>query len=124
METSEFCFGEVIAEMLNRCVITIKAREPFLEWLKGLPDPGNFTLDEVNSDTTAYLLPAYEDDRKRGRLLNRYFRLIFEEQLSGWWIDERDWPSNRDLRIFKRWFEIEFHAIVLDLVNGPLLDDE
>jgi len=110
--------------MVNRCVVIIKAKEPFLEWLKELPDPGHFTLDEVNSNTSAYLLPNYEDDPKAGRILSRYFGLIFEEQLAAWWTYERDWPSNRDLRTFKRWFEVEFHSIVFDLVDGLLFDDE
>ena len=85
--------------MVNRCVVIIKAKEPFLKWLKGLPDPGNFTLDEVNNDTSAYLLPNYEDDPKAGRILSRYFGLIFDEQLSAWWTNERDCRSNRDLRV-------------------------
>ena len=50
--------------MIDRCVVTVKAKEPFLEWLKGLPDPCDFTLDVVNHDTSAYLLPDYEDDRQ------------------------------------------------------------
>ena len=110
--------------MVNRCVVTIRAKEPFLEWMRGLPDPGDFTLDEVNRDTTAYLLPQYEDDQQRDRILRRYFPLVFEEQLAAWWTDEKDWPSKRDLRTFKGWFDIEFHAIALDLVDGPILVNE
>lgn len=110
--------------MLNRCVVIVKAKEPFLEWLKGLPDACDFGMDVVNDDNTAYLLPDYEDDRKRDRILSRYFGLIFEERLAAWWTEEKDWPSKRDLRTFKRWFDIEFHSIVLDLVDGPIFDDE
>ena len=109
--------------MVNRCVVTIRAKEPFLEWLKGLPDPGDFTSEEVNHDTTAYLLPDYEDDRRQGRIISRYFGLIFEEQLAAWWTDENDWPSKRDLRTFRRWFDLEFHSVVLDLVDGPIFDE-
>ncbi len=110
--------------MIDRCVVTIRAKQPFLEWLKGLPDPCDFGLDVVNDDDTAYLLPEYEDDRQRDRILRRFYDLIFEEQLAGWWTRESDWPSKRDLRTFKRWFDLEFHSVVLDLVDGPILDDE
>lgn len=110
--------------MVNRCVVMIRAKEPFQDWLRGLPNPGDFTLDEVNHDTTAYLLPDYEDDRRRTRILSRYFDLIFEEQLAAWWTDEKDWPSKRNLRMFRRWFDLEFHSIVLDLVDGPILNIE
>jgi hypothetical protein len=110
--------------MLNRCVVTVTAKEPFLDWLKGLPDPCDFGLDLVNGDNTIYLLPVYEDDQQRDRILRRYFLLIFEDQLAGWWTRECDWPSQRDLRTFKRWFDVEFHSVVHDLVAGSLLEDE
>ncbi len=110
--------------MLNRCVVLVKAKEPFLEWLRRLPNPCNFGLDLINDDTTAYLLPDYENDRHRDRLLRRYYDFIFEEQLAAWWTVESDWPPKRDLRTFKQWFDVEFHSLVLDLVGGPILDDE
>lgn len=106
--------------MLNRCVVTAKAREPFLEWLCGLPDPCDVTLDEVNREATAYLLPYFEEDQERDRILSRYAKLIFEDQLAAWWLDESDWPAKRDVRTFKKWFVVEIHSMVLDLVEGPI----
>jgi hypothetical protein len=44
---------------VNRSVIVVRAKEPFLQWLNSLPDPGKFTLDEVNQDSTTFLLPEY-----------------------------------------------------------------
>lgn len=38
---------------VNRSFIVVHAKEPFLQWINSLPDPGNFTLDEVNRDSTA-----------------------------------------------------------------------
>ena len=110
--------------MVNRCIATVRVREPFLEWLRGLLDPCDFGLDVINDDNTAYLLPEYEDDHQRDRILIGYFNAIFEEQLASWWTDERDWPSKRSLQMFKQWFDIEFHSVVLDLVDDELLDDE
>ena len=100
------------------------AKEPFLSWLKALPDSADLTPEEMNGDATVYLLPVCDDDRAQDRVLARCFHLIFEEQLSAWWTDESAWPQGRNLKLFKRWFDVEFHSIVLDLVNGPLLDDE
>jgi hypothetical protein len=106
--------------MVNRCVVTIRAKEPFLEWLKGLPDPCDATLDRVNREATAYLLPYFEEEAERDRILRRYAGPIFEDQLAAWWLDEADWPAKRDLRTFRTWFDIEIHPIVLDLVDGPI----
>jgi len=110
--------------MVNRCVVTVLAREPFLIWLQSLPESGDLTIDEVNQDATAYLLPDYEDDDEQQLILAQYYDLIFEDQLAGWWTEESDWPENRDLQVFTRWFSVEFHSIVVDLVDDALRDEE
>jgi len=110
--------------MLNRCVVTVRAREPFLRWLEALPGSAGITLDQVNEDTSVYLLPDHEDDSERHSLLASYYARIFEDQLAGWWTEIRDWPRSRDLETFSRWFDVEFHSIAVDLVRGPLRDEE
>ena len=70
--------------MLNRSIIIIKAKEPFLSWLSSLPEPENkITLDEINFDNTAYLLPECEMDEAREEILADYYDTIFEDQLEG-----------------------------------------
>jgi len=59
---------------VNRSVFVVRAKEPFLQWLNSLPDPGDFTLDEVNRDSTAYLLPEFEDDDEMEKLLGEILR--------------------------------------------------
>ncbi len=110
--------------MLNRCVVVVKAKPPLQKWLQSLPDPISLTLDEINQDSTVYLLPDYEENDEQRQLLRRHFDLIFEEQLAGWWQDEAGWPTDRDLKLFDAWFEVEFHSVVLDLVDGPLTYEE
>ena len=110
--------------MLNRSIIIIKVKEPFLNWLRSLPEPENeITLDEINFDNTAYLLPEYEMDGEREKILADYFDIIFEDQLEDWWTDSTHWPKKRNFSIFKEWFNIEFHSLVLDLVDLPLVDE-
>jgi hypothetical protein len=109
--------------MINRCILIVKAKQPFLLWLQSLPDPANFTLQQINRDNATYLLPEYDADDDRKKLLRRYSNLIFEEQLSSWWRDETDWPAKRDVKTFTQWFDVEFHSVVLDLVDKPLLHE-
>jgi hypothetical protein len=52
-----------------------------------------------------------------------FYKIIFDNQLQGWWTDEKDWPLKRDFTMFKEWFDIELHSIVQDLVDAPLEDD-
>jgi len=79
--------------MLNRCVVTVTAKEPFLHWLRSILREDATTLNEVNLDASAYLLPDYQDDDERQLLLARYYDLIFERELFGWWTEEEDWPQ-------------------------------
>jgi hypothetical protein len=109
--------------MLNRCALTIKAKKPFLSWLKSLPDPCDMTLDQVNSETSVYLLPDYTFDNQQEEILAHYFDLVFEEQLAAWWTAEENWPEDRSLKVFKKWFDVEFHSMVFDLVDAPLKKD-
>ena len=49
--------------MVNRSVVIAIAKEPFREWLLSLPVPCDDTLEEINEDRTAYLIPEHEDDK-------------------------------------------------------------
>ena len=92
--------------MLNRSAVTVCAREPFLRWPKPVSRDTTTTLGEINSETDAYILPDYEDDDERQHLLSRYYNMIFEGQLAGWWTEEADWPQKRDAVMFTRWFSV------------------
>jgi len=109
--------------MINRCAVTIRALEPFLVWLHSLPDYEDMTLNEVNQETTVYLLPVYEDEAEKDALLDQYYDLLFDEELAGWWMNEDDWPKKRNLEMFNLWFDIEFHSVVVDLEDAPLRDE-
>lgn len=110
--------------MLNRCVITVKAKQPFFDWLQTLPEAAGMTLEELNEDGIAYLLPELEDDDDLESVLPQCFDLIFEEELIGWRTDEKLWPPVRDLPTFLSWFDVQLRSIVIDLVDAPLKDDE
>jgi len=109
--------------MVNRGLVIATAKEPFREWLLSLPDPTDVSLEEINEDRTAYLIPEFEDDDQRDRVLRKFFISIFEDQLVDWWTKEEDWPQKRDLRTFRKWFDLQFRAVVEDLVDDMLVDE-
>jgi hypothetical protein len=110
--------------MVNRSVLIIRTKEPFRQWLRSLPEPEDVSLEEINHDNSVYLIPEYEDDNERDKLLKKFYLEIFEEQLEGWWLDEKDWPKSRNLGMFKKWFDVEFHSVVIDLVGEDLSSEE
>ena len=48
---------ELSLREINRSLLVVRAKEPFLHWVNSLPDPADVTLEEVNSDQSAFLLP-------------------------------------------------------------------
>jgi hypothetical protein len=47
-----------------------------------------------------------------------------EEHLNGGYRVLASWPNRRDLDTFDRWIEWSFHSIVVNLCDGPLLQEE
>jgi hypothetical protein len=35
-------------------------------------------------------------------------------------MDEDRWPQKRTLTLFKKWFSLDFHSVVEDMVDGDL----
>ena len=83
---------------VNRGVIVVKPKTPFVDWVHSTDDDGVvLTLDEVSRDCTAYLAPEFEDDDELREFLEQNYALLFEQELVGWNQDEEAWPANRDL---------------------------
>ena len=110
---------------MNRSALVVKAKQPFLDWLRSLPDPvRDMSLDDLNEDRTAYLVADWYDDTERDQLVRKGYGAIFKQELAGWWTVENDWPKKRTFKVFRQWFDVEFHSMLVDLVEGPIEDDE
>jgi hypothetical protein len=110
---------------INRCVAIVKAKEPFLEWAKGLPDPmPGMTLATFHDDAHAYLLPEYATADDQAEILAEFYEEIFVQELSGWDTDEETFPEKRTLAMFEAWFEVEFHSMVLDMIDDEEIEHE
>ena len=110
--------------MVNRSAVTLCVKQPFYEWLRSLPNPVDLTIEEVNREPQVYLLPDYAYESDKEGLLAECCDALFEEQLEAWWTVETDWPEGRDLTLFRKWFDVEFHSVVLDLVDAPLFSED
>jgi len=110
---------------INRCVAVVRVKQPFLDWANSLPDPiTGTTLAGINDDCHSYLLPEYEMMEDRNQILAEFYDDIFVHELMGWWTDEEAFPKPRSLAMFRKWFDIEFHSMALDLIDGEPLEHE
>ena len=106
---------------INRSLVILKPKQPFLDWTRTLDDEDEeFTLEQLAEDSTAYLIPELWQDSDQQSLLESYYEVLFEELLAEWWTDEVEWPKKRDLKMFLDWFEVEFHSLVFDLCEEPI----
>ncbi len=81
---------------LNRSVAVLKAKRPFLDWTKSLPDPlEGHTLEQLHDDCHAYLFPEWQTHAEREELLAEAYEFLFEQELWGWHRDDRAFPKNR-----------------------------
>ena len=113
---------------INRSLIILRPKQPFLDWARSLDDESkDLTLESLNEDSTAYLIPEIWQDSDQEEFLQTCYDIFFEEQLEGWLTDEAAWPEPRDLKMFLAWFEVEIHSLVFDLCDEPICiveDDE
>ena len=108
--------------MLNRGAVIIRPGQAYIDWAAGLDDSG--IVPEVGGEHTVYLIPEYDDDLHAMEILSQGYEGIFEMELAGWHLDESRWPKNRTFSMFREWFVIEFHSVVEDLCDYPVIDDE
>ncbi len=112
--------------MINRAALILKYKEPFIKWANECdPDDDEFTvtLEEANRERYVYLI-SDSDAENVEKWLKTNYRELFEWELEGWCTDESLWPEKLDYKLFKKWFEVECHSMVFDMVGGEIVDDE
>ena len=108
--------------LINRAAVLVGPRQPYIDWALGLDESG--LAPEHDSEKTVYLIPEYNDDIEALEILSQFYTFIFEEELGGWHTDETAWPKNRTFKIFREWFDVQFHSIVDDLCDYELIDED
>lgn len=112
--------------MVNRAAVILKYKEPMVRWINE-SDPYNdnpgITLASANKENTVYLVRD-RDAENLQKWLSRNFKMLFENELDGWYTDETLWPPKLNRKMFDEWFDVECHSVLLDTVGGAITDDE
>lgn len=115
--------------MINRAALLLRYKPAALKWLiENNPDdqPLEITLEDLNRECTTFLVADQdaEDDEATGLWISKNFRAMFEHQLESLYLDEDLWPDPLSLELFKSWFEVECHSMVIDTVGEPILNED
>ncbi len=112
---------------INRSIVRIKWKQPFVEWIKGLPDSDEellISLTHDSSEPSLYLLPAYESNAQILAHLSGVCHEIFARELESIWTDESDWEKDLSWNNFNRWFDYEICSMPIDLGEDDIIRDE
>lgn len=106
-------------EVVNRGLLLVMPREPYLDWANGLEDHGpEFHLEE--GMPAAYLVPQFGTLEEVDAFVEDVHGTLFEEELAAWTGDREVWPEPRSLERFYEWFGVEYTDLVADLAAEPL----
>ncbi len=110
-------------DLMDASILIIRPKQAFIDWVneqcKDIDFHHKVTLENYNDECGphTYLVPDFEALSKAKSWLKKNYLIIFEEELSGWSLDENDWPEELTYQLFDQWFEIEFNLMVFDLRN-------
>lgn len=112
---------------LNRGVVMLRYRQPFLDWLNSIdPAQNNLTLEGMNNmDGEVFLIPDNSTEPIEAcedyvQWVEMRWRIFFEHMLGYWLADEALWPKKLTLKMFREWFTIEYRSMVWDMGHEPL----
>jgi hypothetical protein len=110
---------------LNRTVVLLVPKQPFLDWLNGVdPDDQALTAEDLREDNEVFLIPQFSDNADSEKWIEKRWSYLFEHMLMGWIDDEALWPQDRTLEMFRAWFDIEIHTMAWDLSDDPLFVED
>jgi len=106
---------------INRTAVVVRPKQPFIDWLKSLPDDdSDYALEEISSDNLTFLIPQCDNSDEAMEYIRKRYGLILEWVFGGWATTEELWPEKRNWKMLNEWFDIEIHSEVFDLVDGRI----
>jgi hypothetical protein len=114
-------------QLINRTAVTIVGAKPYLDWTRQNDadfNRGTLTVARAKTFGSAYLLPEFELETDVEEWVEDNATWLFEFQLSAWTEDESTWPAGRDLGMFREWFRIDVHNVVIDVADTDIEGEE
>jgi hypothetical protein len=113
--------------LLDRSAVVVIRKLPFFEWVRDGDPENQRSIEEISIaesiDPTVYLVPAYWNEDDQDQIVRHFFDLIFESELEVFYPNREIWPEI-SWENFVEWFDVQFLAPVIDLVDAPLVAEE
>jgi hypothetical protein len=113
--------------VINRTAVTIVGGRPYLDWTRQTEadvNRGTLTVARARTYGSAFLLPELDLEEEIQEWVEDNAAWLFEFQLSAWTEDESTWPASRDLTMFREWFRVDIHNVVIDVGDEEIEGEE
>ncbi len=107
------------AGYIDRYAIVLKRLKPCIKWIYGVV-PDNQIIER--GEAHIYLVNEEIDDFEKW--LQQNFDQFFILELENEDLDKKNWPKNRDYKLFKQWFKVEFSSMIYDTEHYPIDKEE
>ncbi|MDZ7751939.1 MAG: hypothetical protein U5S82_09800 [Gammaproteobacteria bacterium] len=126
---SAFIASHECIVVINRAAIILRYKQPAIAWLNAVeapPDGSELTAADTDHESTLYLIAPEDaetwDTVEEWVAIN--YQTLFEAELEAWYADPALWPHDRGYPVFRDWFDIECHTVLVDTVGTPILDED
>ena len=113
--------------LLNRTAISLVGAQPYVDWMHKTDSTvarNTLSVARAKPFGTAVLLPELELEEDVQEWVEENAAWLFEFQLSAWTDDETTWPATRDLKMFREWFRVDIHNVVVDVADTDIEGEE
>ncbi len=115
----------MLTHEVNRAALTVIPRQPFIDWVNSFDQSETaLTINDPGDEVSVYLVDEVWTEADVTKALKRHYATIFAQELAAWYPDRKRWPQPRDLRTFKRWFEVKVSSVVVDLSEHHMAVEE
>jgi len=106
---------------INRTVAVLKPKPAFMDWINSMPGDGPpMAIEEISDDCLCFLIPEYDTNEQALEFILKNALPILEAELIGWDQSGETWPDKLDRRLLQKFFDIEIHSEVIDMMKGPI----
>ncbi|MGS2742633.1 hypothetical protein ACU6TU_03430 [Halomonas sp. LS-001] len=112
-------------KLLNRSALSVRPTQTFVDWINALePTMGDddLTLDDVERESTIYLIPEMDTPEALEAFVHERFQVILETELRAWEEDDAQWPSRLDWSLFQTFLRVEHSYLAIDLDDDTALE--
>ena len=109
---------------INRSAVILRAKSPYLEWQASVSDFSVECLLELSKDQEPVVYLVRENEDSHEAVIKKEWSDLFESELAGWYTSEAMWPQDRNLRMFRKWFEVEVYLLVMNQAVGSVYDSD